>query len=113
MRLIPVASGCGTRQLLDLAGMVVPFGVRFDQCEFDSPVIVEGAQLYELALTRCDRLPGLLANGARISRDLDLSGTRITGTQWTNVSTSKRAAVWLCEADIGDRLGLRRHGHPR
>ena len=89
---------------LDLAGMVVPFGLRFDQCKFDSPVMIEGAQLYELAMTRCDRLPGLLANGVRISRDLDLSGTRVTATQWTNLSNSKRAAVWLCEADIGGRL---------
>lgn len=35
---------------LDLASMVVPFGLRFDCCEFESPVIVEGAQLFELAL---------------------------------------------------------------
>ena len=48
---------------LDLAGLDLPFPVRFDECEFDSALMVEGAQLAELALTRCPRLPGLLGNG--------------------------------------------------
>ena len=89
---------------LDLAGLEVPFPVRFDDCEFDSPLIVEGAQLQELALLRCSRLPGLLANGLRVHRDLDLSGSHVTGAHRTTASTSKRAAVWLCESDIGGRL---------
>ena len=63
-----------------------------EDCEFDSPLTVEGAQLYELALTGCIRLPGLLANGVRIRRDLDLSRTHVTGTLRTAASTSKRAA---------------------
>jgi hypothetical protein len=89
---------------LDLAGLDVPFPVRFDGCVFESPVIAEGAQLQELALTRCPQLPGLLANGLRVRRDLDLSGSHLTGAHWTTASTSKRAAVWLCESDIGGRL---------
>lgn len=89
---------------LDRASMVVPFGLRFDCCEFESPVIVEGAQLFELALTRCDRLPGVLGNDVRTTGDPDLSGSQVTGTHWTSVSTSKRAAIWLCDADIGGRL---------
>src|SRR5215471_14412528 len=89
---------------VDLAGLDVPFPLRFDGCEFSSPLVAEGAQLYELALTGCDRLPGLLANGVRIRRDLDLSRTLVTETCSTSVSTSKKAAIWLCEADIGGRL---------
>jgi len=58
---------------LDLAGLVVPFPLRFDGCEFDSPVVVEGAELFELSLTSCPRLPGLLGNGLRLRRDLNLS----------------------------------------
>jgi hypothetical protein len=56
---------------LDLAGMSVPFPLRFEGCEFDSAPMVEGAQLYELAFTGCEHLPGLLANGLRVQRNLD------------------------------------------
>jgi hypothetical protein len=90
--------------LLDLAGLEVPFPLRFEGCEFDSPLLVEGAELFELAVTGCPRLPGLLGNGLRLRRDLDLSRSRIVGAQWTSASTSKRAAVWLCESEIGGRL---------
>ena len=89
---------------LDLTGLVVPFPLRFDGCEFDSAPVVEGAQLFELSLTGCPRLPGLLGNGLRLRRDLDLSRSRIAGTHWTSASTSKRAAIWLCESEIGGRL---------
>ena len=89
---------------LDLAGLDLPFPVRFDECDFDSALIVEGAQLAELALTRCPRLPGLLGNGLRIRRDLDLSGSRLSGAHATTASTSRRSAVWLCESEIGGRL---------
>ena len=88
---------------LDLAGLDVPFPLRFDGCEFDSPVMVEGARLYELALTRCTRLPGLLANGVQVRRDLDLSGTHVSGAHKTSASNRHRAAIWLCESDIGGR----------
>ena len=64
---------------LDLAGLTVPFPLRFDGCEFDSAPVVEGADLFELALTGCPRLPGLLGNGLRLRRDLDLSGSRVAG----------------------------------
>ena len=45
---------------LDLTGLAVPFPLRFDRCEFDAPPVVEGAELFELSLTGCPRLPGLL-----------------------------------------------------
>lgn len=89
---------------LDLAGLDVRFPLRFEGCEFDSPPMIEGAQLYELALTGCVRLPGLLANGAQVRRDLDLSRTHVTEVHKTSASTSKRAAIWLCESEIGGRL---------
>lgn len=89
---------------LDLAGLSVPFPLRFDGCEFDSAPVVEGADLFELALTGCPRLAGLLGNGLRLRRDLDLSGSRVSGAHRTSASTSKRSAVWLCESEIGGRL---------
>ena len=89
---------------LDLAGLSVPFPLRFDGCEFDSAPVVEGADLFELALTGCSRLPGLLGNGLRLRRDLDLSGSQVAGAHRTSASTSKTAAVWLCESEIGGRL---------
>ena len=58
-------SGAEVTGHLDLAGMDVPFPLRFDGCSFTSVVTVEGAQLGELALTGCDKVPGLLANGVR------------------------------------------------
>jgi hypothetical protein len=89
---------------LDLTGLAVPFSLRFEGCEFEEAPVVEGAQLFELSLTGSPRLPGLLGNGLRLQRDLDLSRSRISGAHWTNASTSKRSAVWLCESEIGGRL---------
>ncbi len=88
---------------LDLAGITLPVPLRFDHCAFDGPVTVEGAELFELALTGCS-LPGLLGNGLRLRRDLDLSESRIAGAYQASASTSRKAAVWLCEATIGGRL---------
>jgi hypothetical protein len=89
---------------LDLAGLEVSFPLRFDGCAFDSAPVFEGAQLHELALIACDRLPGLLANGVHVLRDLDLSRSRVTGGHSTSASTFNRSAIWLCESDIGGRL---------
>jgi hypothetical protein len=88
---------------LDLAGLDIPFPLRFESCAFGTPLRVEGAQLSELAVTG-STLPGLLANGVRLRRDLDLSGSRITGATVTPASQTRRAAVWLCESRIGGRL---------
>lgn len=96
--------GGAIRGSLDLAGLDVPFPVRFDDCDFDAPLVAEGAHLHDLALTRCVRLPGLLGNGLQVRRDLDLSGSRVTGAHWTTVSAANPAAVWLCESSIGGRL---------
>ena len=89
---------------LDLAGLTVPFPLRFDGCGFDVAPVLEGARLYELSLAGCPRLPGLLGNGLNVRRDLDLSGSQISEALWTSASTSRSAAVWLCEAEIGGRL---------
>jgi hypothetical protein len=89
---------------LDLTGLAVPFPLRFEGCEFDAAPMVEGAELFELSLTGCPELPGLLGNGLRLRRDLDLSRSQVAGAHWTSASTSKRAAIWLCESEIGGRL---------
>jgi len=89
---------------LTLTGVTVRFPLSFRECEFDEAPVLEGAQLFSLAVLGSSRLPGLLANGLRVERDLELSGCRIAGAHWTSASTSKPAAVWLCEADIGGRL---------
>ncbi|HEY7147534.1 MAG TPA: hypothetical protein VH637_25075, partial [Streptosporangiaceae bacterium] len=97
-------SGLAIEGQLDLAGLRVPFPLSFEDCEFDAAPVVEGADLAGLALTGCPRLPGLLGNGLRVRRDLDLSRSRVTGAHSTSASTSQTAAIWLCESDIGGRL---------
>jgi hypothetical protein len=46
----------------------------------------------------------MLANGLRIERDLDISGSTVTGSHQTTASASKTSAIWLCESQIGGRL---------
>lgn len=89
---------------LDLTGLVVPFPLRFENCEFECAPVAEGAELFELSLTDCPRLPGLLANGLRLRRDLNLSRSKVAGTHQTSASTSSPAAIWLCESEIAGRL---------
>ena len=90
--------------VVDLAGVRVPFPLSFEACVFEAAPILDGAELLSMALTGCGRLPGLLANGLTVRRDLDLSRSLITGGHFTSASTSKRAAIWLCESQIGGRL---------
>jgi hypothetical protein len=89
---------------VDLAGLEVPFPLRFEGCDFDSALMADGAELRELALIGAVRLPGLLGNGLRIRGDLDLSGSHVAGAHPTSASMNRRSAIWLCEADIGGRL---------
>lgn len=89
---------------LDLAGLEVSFPLRFDGCEFDSALDLDGARLHGLAVTRCSQVPGVLGNGLRVRRDLDLSQSRVTGAHLTSASTFSRSAIWLCESEIGGRL---------
>jgi hypothetical protein len=88
---------------LDLAGISVLFPLRFDNCVFDEPLVVAGADLFELSLTGCE-IPGLLGNGLRLRRDLDLSRSTITGALRTSASIARTSAVWLSESAIGGRL---------
>jgi len=89
---------------VDLAGLDVPFPLRFEGCEFDSALLAENARLRELALTGSAALPGLLANGLHVRGDLDLSRSRVAGAHPTSASITRQSAIWLCEADIGGRL---------
>src|SRR5262245_49992304 len=101
---------------LDLRAVTVAAPLHFIGCPFAKAVNVEGADLHDLLIS--DRrglgarsvntfpsiVPGLLANGVRIRRDLNLSGTIITGQYRTWASTSKTSAIWLTEASLGGRL---------
>jgi hypothetical protein len=91
--------------------------LHFTACTFANAPRLEGADLHELSVTDGrqggtategllggSRLPGLLANGVRIRRDLLLSGTLVTGEHRTSSSVSRTSAVWLTEARLGGRL---------
>jgi hypothetical protein len=73
---------------VDFRGMEVPFPVRFDGCHFTAPLLLEGASLHELAVTNCHAVPGILANGVCIRRDIDLSGSLITARHYTRANTT-------------------------
>jgi hypothetical protein len=88
---------------LDLAGVELPVPLRFRECEFEGAPILHGASISALSITNC-RVPGILANGLRVERDLDISSSTVTGRHRTTASTSKTSAVWLCESQIGGRL---------
>ena len=87
----------------DLAGITVPFPLRFEDCTFDTVPVLLAADLLDLTVTGCE-LPGLIANGLRLRRDLDLSRSRITGSHRTSASITRRSAVWLSESTVGGRL---------
>ncbi|MEU4623639.1 hypothetical protein AB0G04_27180 [Actinoplanes sp. NPDC023801] len=95
---------------LDLRTCTVPVPLRFESCTFTGPVNVQGAKLQELVIIADPRasrpavLPGLLASGTRITRDLILSGMVVDGDLPTETATGGPASVWLTEADIGGSL---------
>lgn len=88
---------------LDLAAFTLGSPLAFERCTFTDPVTLEGADLHSITLVDC-RLPGVIANGLRVRRDVDLSGSTIAGSHRTNASTRSTAALWLCESDVGGRL---------
>ena len=57
---------------LDLSAMRLVFPLSFDDCEFEQALHLDGAELHSLRIHDCV-LPGLLANGVNVRRDLDLS----------------------------------------
>ncbi len=89
---------------LDLTGADIPFPIRIEECEFEQAPILHGVRVKELIIVGCPALPGLLANGIVVVGDLDLSGSQVVGAHATSASTSRRAAIWLCESVIGGRL---------
>jgi len=91
------------RGLLDLTGIAVLFPLHFEDCRFDTAPVLLGAELSGLTLRGCT-LPGLVANGLRLRRDLDLSRSRIAGSHATSASITRRSAIWLSEARVGGRL---------
>jgi hypothetical protein len=88
---------------LDLSAFELAAPLVFERCHFDTAPNLEGADLHSVKFVDCT-LPGLLANGVRVRRDVDLSGSVIRGAHRTDVSRTHTAAVWLCESSIGGRL---------
>ncbi len=97
---------------LDLRACDVPVPLRFTSGEFTDPVNVQGASLHDLVIRgdaatgRRSALPGLLAAGARIKRDLVLSGMTVTGSLPARAESRSSASVWITEAEIGGSVFL-------
>jgi hypothetical protein len=88
---------------LDLSAVTVAFPLTFEACRFSAPLRISGATLQELTLLRCV-LPGLLGNGVHVRRDLNLSGSTVSGSHYATASQLRTAAIWLCESQIGGRF---------
>ena len=97
--------GADVRGRLDLRNVTLGVPLLFEDCTFDHAPLLDLATLTALAFRRC-RLPGLVGNGLRVAGDLDLTGAVVEGAVATSASTSRRAAIWLCEASVGGRLLL-------
>ncbi|MFD1365108.1 translocation/assembly module TamB domain-containing protein [Actinoplanes sichuanensis] len=95
---------------LDLRTCTVPVPVHFESCDFTERVNMQGAHLHELvivsdtAASRAHVLPGLVASGTRIDKNLILSGMVINGDVATRASSGRPACLWLTDADIGGSL---------
>jgi hypothetical protein len=92
---------------LDLANMSIHAPLVFVNCDFAGPLNIEGSDLRALHFVGGNILPGVLGNGCRIRGDLLFENITVTGGLKTLGSSHHRAAIWLCEADIGGRLLLR------
>ncbi|MGF1596193.1 MAG: hypothetical protein ACFCVK_04575 [Acidimicrobiales bacterium] len=100
-------AGCGLVGQLDLRNVDVQVPLSFRNCEFDQPVMLDGAHLRALSFVGCEPIPGIVANGATINGNLIIEETKIVGAVGTVASMRQTAAVWLCEARIGGRLLIR------
>ncbi|MEU4160535.1 hypothetical protein [Actinoplanes sp. NPDC026670] len=95
---------------LDLRTCRVPVPVLLESCDFTEPVNILGASLHELVIigdasaSRPHVLPGLLASGTRIDKNLILNGMVINGDVVTRADGGRPASVWLTDADIGGSL---------
>jgi len=88
---------------LNLSAFRLGEPLHFEGCTFNEAADFGGADLQDLVFTNC-KLPGLMANGVRIRRDLVLSGSLVTGAHQTVASIGSCAAIWLAEAEVGGRL---------
>lgn len=87
---------------VDLAGIDIGYSLRLVDGRLEQPLVLHGATVPALTV-KDSHMPGLLANGIRVTGDVDLSGSVIDGLHPSSASTSVHAAVWLCESDIGGR----------
>ena len=101
--------------VLDLRAASIAVPLHFLGCDFAEAPHLDGADLHELVIAGgkhaeglasvgASRLPGLLANGIRLRRDLVLSGTEVSGSHSTSAAPGRASAIWVTEAEIGGRL---------
>ncbi len=62
----------------DLTAIRFPHPIRFQNCAFDGPVVIDSARLGRIAFNSC-RLAELRGNAVHIDGDLDLPDSRIDG----------------------------------
>ncbi|GAA2323226.1 oxidoreductase [Streptomyces kunmingensis] len=73
-----ILTGVHIRGALALDGAEIRRLVRFEECRFDGPMTLEGANTLAFSVTDCE-LPGFVAPTAQIGGRLDLRGSTITG----------------------------------
>jgi hypothetical protein len=98
---------------LDLSAMTFDAPLDFVGCRFDEAIHADGASLHSLSVRgkvhlRDDwmpgpltsTLPGLIANGLHVRRNIDLSGTLVSGVHRSTASVAMTSAIWRTEARL-------------
>ena len=97
-------SGGYVRTALDLRSASIDVPLEFVGTTFDDEIDLSGSRTAGLRFVECVIRSGVNANGAHIRGDLDLERSIVRGAIETTASTSRKAALWLCEATIDGRL---------
>ncbi len=86
----------------------------FNDCTFDAPVDLSGAEFLSVQLLGCN-LPAFVGASLQLRADLDLSGSHLSGGagHTSDLGDVGACSVYLNGAEIGGRLHLGPHGQRR
>jgi hypothetical protein len=84
-----VLSGARITGRLDLAGAVVPYGLRLERCWLDEPFEARDARLRVVTLAQC-RVPEFNGMGMQVDGPVALTGSRLGGIAMADATIAGR-----------------------